>query len=158
MKRVRYMIGAAGVVPVLGLVTPAAYATVRAPYAPKDSGKSVSLHQGARPLLTCGHNHIVFASTSNNLLFGQIGYSGQTCIHSQWAQLNKRQSGLTERVRYYSGGGAMEATYWRGGHFTTSQTTFFSSVQNIDGREACQALVANSNHNDVKYGPVCEKI
>jgi hypothetical protein len=156
MKRVRYAIGAIGVAPVLGLIIPAANAMAAVPQISKNAGKSVSLGHGERPLVNCGHNHTKFASGSGLFAGGQIGYSGTTCIHSQWAELDKFQAGLTERVRFYSGAGALERTTWQAGHDIDNQFTFFSSVPNLNGRMACEALVANSNHNDVKYGPVCE--
>jgi hypothetical protein len=154
MKKVRYALGAVGAVPALGLMLPAANAMPAAPHVTKGASKTVSLGHGSRPLVGCGHGHTKY--TQKGPLGGQIGYSGTTCIHSQWAILYKKQTGLTERARFYSGGGYLERTTWQAGKISTSHTTFFSSVPNLNARQVCEALVANGNHNDVKYGPVCE--
>jgi hypothetical protein len=154
VKRLRYVIGAVGAAPALGLMVPAAHATAATRHAPGDARKTVSLRHGQTPLISCGHGHTKY--TQHGLLGGQIGYSGTTCIHSQWADLDRHQTGLTERIRFYSAGGSMLATRWQAGKFRTSQTTYFSSVPNLNAHEVCEALVANGNHNDVKYGPVCE--
>jgi hypothetical protein len=154
MKKVRYALGAAGMVPALGLLTPAANATVAATHSPRDGAKTVSLHHTNTPLVSCGHNHTKHARAG--ALDGGIGYSGTLCVHSEWAELSKFQTGLTERVRFYSGGGYKELTTWQAGHDIDNQFTFFSSVPNVYAHMVCEALVANGNHNDVKYGPICE--
>jgi hypothetical protein len=153
-KKVRYALGAAGAIPTIGLLTPAANATAAISHSPRTGAKTVSLRNTNEPLVQCGHNHA--KHTSHGLLVGGIGYSGTLCIHSQWAELDKWQTGLTERVRIYSGGGYLERTTWQAGKDIDNQYTFFSSIPNSYGHQVCEALVANSNHNDVKYGPVCE--
>jgi hypothetical protein len=128
-----------------------------APRTQKNPSKSVSLKHDKTPLINCGHNHAETVSSDGGLFQAHIGYSG-TCIHSQWALLNRKQAGLIERVRFYSVDGAVVATNWQTAKFISSRETFFSSIPNVTAHEACEALVAKSNHNDVKYGPVCETI
>jgi hypothetical protein len=154
VKKVRYAIGAVGVIPALGLMAPAANAAAAAPRVAGGASKTVALERGNAPLYSCGHGHTKYAQ--NGSLGGEIGYSGTTCIHSQWAELDHFQKGLTERVRFYSGAGTLETTNWQAGHDIDNQYTFFSSVPNLNAHKVCEALVANSNHSDVKYGPVCE--
>jgi hypothetical protein len=154
VKKVRYAVGAVGVIPALGLMVPAANAATAVPRVAGGAGKTVALERGNEPLYGCGHGHTKY--TGHASIGGQIGYSGTNCIHSQWAELFHYQTGLTERVRFYSGGGSLETTNWQAGHDIDNQYTFFSSVPNLNAREVCEALVANGNHSDVKYGPVCE--
>jgi hypothetical protein len=153
-KQVRYALGAAGVMPALGLLAPAANATAAVTHSPRSGTKTVSLLNTNEPLVNCGHNHAKHAS--NGPLAAGIGYSGTVCVHSQWAELDKFQTGLTERVRIYSGGGFLVRTAWQAGKDIDNQFTLFSSIPNSYAHKVCEALVANGNHNDVKYGPVCE--
>jgi hypothetical protein len=155
MKKVRYAIGAAGVAPALGLMIPAANAATTVTHAPKQATKTVSLAHGTIPLLTCHATHSKHALSAHANLDGTIWWSGALCVHEQQAFLYKHQTGLTERVRYYSGGGALEYTGWQAGHLGFTSTSF-SSHPSIYAHEVCQALVLNTNHNTVKYGPVCE--
>jgi len=154
MKKVRYALGAAGVVPALGLLIPAANATPVVTHNPRSGAKTVSLAHTNIPLVNCGHNHTKYAR--KGIFDGGIGYSGTLCVHSQWAELSKFQTGLTERVRFYSREGYLERTTWQAGKDIDNQYTLFSSLPNSYAHMVCEALVANGNHNDVKYGPVCE--
>ena len=108
----------------------------------------------AAPLVTCGAIHFKDATGVSGHLKGQISYSHR-CIGGQEAYLNKRQAGLTERVRFYSVHGTRVLQTWRPGTIEAF-STYFVSFPNIYAYQVCQALVANSNHNDVKYGPACE--
>jgi len=157
MKKVRYAIGALGAAPALGLMIPAANATATTSHAPGNAGKTVSLQHANRPLVNCGHNHTKYAQSARKLFEAGIGYSGTLCVESQWGELLKFQTGLTERVRFYSTGGYLERTTWQAGKDIDNQYTWFSSLPNSYAHEVCEALVANGNHNDVKYGPLCEK-
>jgi hypothetical protein len=155
MKKVHYVVAAAGMAPALGLMMPIANAATGPAHTPKDAATVKPVKTVSKtPLVTCGSNHRSWASKGP--LQGIIYYSG-TCINTQVALLFRIQTGLTERVRYYSGGGYLEHTYWLGGTIHKSEgLTSFRSVFNNYAKKACEALVANSNHNDVKYGPVCE--
>lgn len=158
MKKVRAL-GLVAVAPTaVGLAFPAANAAA-VTHSPQNGSKTVSLQHGARapdvPLVTCGYGRVRDATSTGGHLREQISYSHR-CIGGQEAYLNKRQAGLTERVRFYSYNGARETSRWRPGTIEVS-STYFVSFPNIYAYEVCQALVANTNHNDVKYGPVCEK-
>jgi hypothetical protein len=165
MKKVRYVMGVAGLAPALGLAIPAAHAAPTAAKAQgNNAGKSVRLRAGragladhdAGPLVNCGSGHQHSAGSSGaGKLFGYITFSG-LCVHSQHASLNKAQTGLTERFRLYSGGGRLERTTWQAGKISDGET-YFQSKPNSYALNVCEALVANSNHNDVKYGPICMK-
>jgi hypothetical protein len=153
MKKVRYAIGAVGIAPALGLMmVPAANAATAVPHTAKDAGKTVSLELGRTPLLNCSGAHA--ASNVNNGLNGYIYHTG-SCVRSQQAILYHSQKGLTERIRFYSIHGARVRETWQPGAIFRGFTSFHS-VPNIKAHEVCEALVANSNHANVKYGPACE--
>lgn len=154
MKRVRYAIGAVGLTPALGLMLPAVTAAPGATHPPKKPFKTARLPRHAAPLVVCRSRSHAYASTTGPLS-GQTAFSG-VCVHFQGASLRKAQTGLTERVRFYSGGGRLESTKWNAGNID-SNNTYFSSSPNSFARKVCEALVANGNHADVKYGPVCER-
>ncbi len=161
MKKVRYAIGAIGAVPALGLVmTPAAHAApahAQAAQPARDAAKRVSLTQtgatgGVTPAITCGTANT--ATATANGLHALDKYTG-TCVHWQQAWISHSQTGLTEHVQFYSRYGTRIYQAWRNG--TIFVTTSFWSTANIAGAtRVCQTLVANANHADVKYGPVCE--
>ena len=156
MKKVRYAIGAAGVAPALGLMIPAANAATTVAHAPKNPAKTVSFEHGNKPDVKCGSNKIQGVFSANGRFHGAVNFSGVNCIHAQWASLNFAKTGLTERTRFYSGNGTLERTTYQAGRIFHSPTyTFWSSVPNLNALRVCQALVLNSNHNTVKYGPLC---
>ncbi|HEY5360641.1 MAG TPA: hypothetical protein VIJ82_23665 [Streptosporangiaceae bacterium] len=128
MKKVRYAAAAAvGMVPALGLMVPAANAATVVTHAPGSPGKTVSLRHRA-----------IRWSTAMPLIQNR-----QTTM--QGADLTHSQKGLTERTRFYSGGGRLEHTTWQAGHIFRGFTSWYS-LPNIYAHEVCQALVANSNH------------
>ena len=159
MKKVR-VAGLVGLAPtVMGLALPAAaHATAAVAHSPRNGAKTVSLARGgqaqASPLVACAYGHLKDATSTRGYLRGQISYSHR-CIAGQVGYLDKRQTGLTERARFYSANGTRVGQTWHGGDILTS-STYFLSFPNIYAYKVCQALVANSNHSDVKYGPVCE--
>jgi hypothetical protein len=155
MKRVRYAIGAVGIAPALGLMmVPAANAATAAPHTAKDAGKTVSLQHGRTPFLNCGGGTTTSNLAASDQLYGYIRHSG-LCVHSQQAIIYHSQKGLTERVRFYSIHGALVRTTWQAGHIFRGFTSFYS-IPNTTAHQVCEVLVANSNHNNVKYGPACE--
>ncbi len=168
MKKVRYAIGAIGAVPALGLVmTPAAHAApapAQAAHPARDVAKRVSLtHTGAAgvvtPAITCQTTTITTATA--NGLHGRAAHNG-TCLAVQSAWITHAQTGLTERVRVYNTHNSLVYTGWLHGRIYTSSNnslTAFGSSPNIPNvGKVCEALVANSNHNVVKYGQVCETV
>jgi len=160
MKKVR-VLGLVGVAPTaIGLAVPAANAAAAVTHSPRDGAKTVLLWHGDAPqvpLVNCGAGRHQRATSTHGHLTGSIMYSGR-CINFQSASLNTPQRGLTERTRFYSRDGTLERTTWQEGHIHYfGGYTSFKSYPNLNAYEVCEALVANSNHNNVKYGPVCEK-
>jgi hypothetical protein len=152
MKKVRCAIAAAGMAPALGLIMPAANAATLSTHAPKAAKPAKTVSNA--PLVSCGSKQITGGIKSP--LQGYIYHSG-LCVNTQVAELFKIQTGLTERVRYYSGSGYREASYYLGGTLHKSEgLTSWKSAFNNYAATVCEALVANGNHNDVEYGPVCE--
>ena len=70
--------------------------------------------------------------------------------------LDHEQTGLTERIRYYSYNGTRVLQRYIGGNIYNGITSW-TSFPGVYAYQVCEALVANGNHNDVRYGPVCEK-
>ena len=154
MKKVRTL-GVVGLAPAAIVATiPAANAAIMPPRSPGNAVKTVSLESGMRPLVNCGNRHNNSTVSADGHFRAIIEYSG-VCVWGQAAKLFKRQTGLTERVRFYSGGGALERTTWQAGTISGSQT-IFSSLPNMNAHKVCQALVENSHRSVVKYGPLCE--
>lgn len=157
MKKVRYLLGAVGAAPALGLLIPAANAAAPAAQTTHgNAGKTVSVDQGRTPRANCAANETNTGQSADGWVTGLLYYSGNICVYLQAAFLHKRQTGLTERTRYYSGGGKLERTTWQAG-LLSGTSTIFSSKPDMYAHEVCMALVANNNHNDVKYGPECLK-
>ena len=158
MKKVR-AIGLAGLAPmVMGFALPGANAAAAATHSPRNGTKTVSLLQSERtqaPLAGCHYGRAQYATSTHTHLTAHISYSHR-CIDMQRAILDRDQTGLAERTRYYSYNGARELQTYTGGNLLNGSTSW-TTFPEIFAYEACQALVANSNHNDIKYGPVCEK-
>ena len=158
MKKVRYVIGAVGVAPALGLMMPAVNAAAAVTHTAKKEGKTVSLvHSRPDPggvRRVCGGGHSKHAT--KGIFEGFVFYSG-TCIHETEGILGKSQTGLSMRTRLYSTGGGKNYSHFVPGSIVGGATCFFNVTNKVD-HEACEALVATNNHGDVKYGPVCETL
>lgn len=159
MKKVRTL-GLVGLAPtVMGLAFPAADARAPATHSPRTGAKTVSLWQGGQPrtapLASCTYGRAKYATSTHAHLTAHISYSHR-CIDKQEALLDHDQTGLTERTRYYSFNGARELQTYTGGNLLNGSTSW-TTFPEIYAYQVCQALVANSNHNLVRYGPVCEK-
>jgi hypothetical protein len=159
MKKVRYAAGAIGMAPALGLMlAPAAQAAPAQGHPVQNVGKRVSLTHPRREMAAADCGSYSFNSKAAGGLGATVFFSGH-CVGYQEAFLDGRQSGLTERVRYYNAAGArIDQSFW-GGHFDQFSgkwyTEFNRSVSVGGVYNTCFALVANGNHSDVKYGPVC---
>jgi hypothetical protein len=101
---------------------------------------------------TCQVFNSVGAISTHREFLGGIGFAGN-CVHFQGGTLNHSQTGLTERVRFWTSG-RMTKQVRLGGLISGGYTTF-GSYPNYDAQEVCEALVANGT-STVKYGPVCE--
>jgi len=154
MKKVRLMVGALGalgVTPALGVIAPTANAATA--HTPRENTKTVSLNHrspapNVNPLCVISHR-----SGHDGNFGATISYSAGGCIGRQVGVLFKEQTGLTARIRDYVDKTRTYQAYI-GGVIASGRTTF-SDRNSVPGYQACLALVANSNHNDVKYGPVC---
>jgi len=157
------MIGFAGIAPTVAMAlapTAAAQAAVTQPAKPTAKTVSLGTRAAVRPLLSCTgtyHSKSGVGDDDNTRVSGGIQWTGTQCIDAQWFHLQVRQTGLTERVRFYSAKGALEYTAWLHGTLVYSTTSFFSSP-NLYAHKVCAALVANSNHNDVKYAGLCYSV
>jgi hypothetical protein len=96
----------------------------------------------------------VSASGNGEFLFYANGsYSPPGCVIFQQGTLTHRQTGLTERVRFYNAAGDRIAQYKRGGTILIDSTFWWSSPYQGDTVYAWGALVKNGT-SDVQYGPV----
>lgn len=148
MKKVYYALGAIGAAPVLGAY-PAANAVAATAHV---SGKAVQ----KAPAFTCGASREA-SNTRSSHYHAAVYYSGMNCIHFQSFWILGRRTGLTERIRYYSGKGALLHSDYIGGTLGSAYTNW-GSYPNFNATKTCQAIVPNSNHNKVLYGPLCETI
>ncbi len=163
MKKVRYAAGAIGVAPALGLMlAPAAQAAPAQGHTARSDVKRVSLTHpsaGNTATSTCTGTFNNLTTRNNGAGFGASLYHTGRCVSFQRAILNHQQAGLTERVRYYNVAGTRIFQSFNFGHFVSTsglRLTFFSTYPYVSpANNVCFALVANSNHNDVKYGPIC---
>lgn len=158
-KTVRLAVGALGGASVLSLIAPMTTANAAAgsgQAARGATGKSVALMHNAavRPDAECYTNG-ASPGHGNNGLYGAISFNG-TCVGYQEAQISHWVTGLTERVRFYNGS-TLELTKWvNPGTKSSYGGTLFHSSPVVHATEVCEALVPNSNHNVVYYGPACE--
>jgi hypothetical protein len=147
VKRVR-LFGAAAtaVTGILGIPGAAIAAT---------SGHRYPLHlhvPGKNPATDCPVNAQTSALSTHRHLLGGIGFAGE-CVAWQGATLDHSQTGLTERVRFYTSGKQTRQVRLPG--LVSDGHTFFGSYPKYNATFVCQALVANGT-SKVQYGPVCE--
>jgi hypothetical protein len=133
MKKVRYAAGALGTIPALGLTMPTANAMT------------------AVPQVTCGARQKV---TAHNGSFYNYTFHSGTCIAFVSGVLHHSQAGLTMRTRVYSVAGFKIFSKYVGGTIVFNSTDFQQTI-NLYGYKTCVALVENSHHSIVKYGPAC---
>jgi len=172
MKKVRYMIGAAGVLaltPALGAFTPAAHAATTRTAAP-NSGKTVSLNHRttatAQPGLSSPCDlHITNPTITGkgaNMLSGFAIHGGRhvnSCVFGTKAVLWHSQTGLRMRTRLYRSGKQIHQGFVKGTiDQILGQTSFQSGHLSIDATQACEALVYSTQRSKVAFGPVCENI
>jgi len=161
MKKVRYMIGAAGVLamtPAFGALTPAASAAVTAHTAARHSGKTVSLNQHTTPAFVCPAQSVKKAHSGTGVNKFSVTAAGvfdqlTPCIGFTGASLAHAQNGLKLRVRTYTNG-VQKSWGLVGGH-QNNRNTIFSRTLNAHADKICDALVYESATKDVAYGPVC---
>jgi hypothetical protein len=166
VKKMR-LVGAAAVAPALaaGFAAPAALAAPSHPSHDRGSsatGKRVRLltaqHHATAAAAYCSydvdHRATMDLGASG---YAEISYNGgllcSTSVHLLGTHRN-----LEMRTRVYAGPGAKNgiASNLQHGGVRAGSTYFshwFSSLPG--GKVACVAVVASTNRNDVKYGPVC---
>jgi hypothetical protein len=164
MKKVRYMIGAAGMLamtPALGALTPAANAAA-AHAAARHSGKTVSLNQHTTtPAVSrCGFLSNLSAHTGHgaNELQGWAFFSNSTgqCVDYTKGDVRHSQTGLDMRTRLYRNGTRVYQGYAKGD--ANPLGTHFSAQPRVVAGQACEAVVYSTDKGRVAYGPVCENI
>jgi hypothetical protein len=169
MKKVRLAIGIGAVgtaAPALGMMAaPAAHAA--SPPGAHAATPFVRTHfygthraTSATPDVQCGVTFSGSRFSPNGELYGGILYggwnaAGSGCVAFQLARLDKRQTGLAERIRFRSLNGSLKLQKFIAGTISGS-ATYWNSYPNYYAHQVCEALVANGNHNNVVYGPVCE--
>jgi hypothetical protein len=163
MKKVRYLAGAVGVVPVLGLAAGNAAAAVTHPLA--DKGKAVSL----APLRGFnGFRSAVFnysdcpaprgSTTAHNsygleeFLYGQRDHS---CISRVNAYMKGNFTNLDMRTRYYNTNmGKIGDDHFNTGKLESGYTVWAHTTA-VNAAKACIELVWASTHNDAGFPAVC---
>lgn len=148
MKKVRLAVGSA--MAAAGLMA----VPVAAAHAAGTEGKATpgNAPGALHPNAACGVANSTEAFSPNLGFYAYIAFDGE-CVHYQGAVLTHAQTGLTERVRFYTSG-RLTATYRNAG-LIKSGHTLFASYPNLDATMVCQALVANGT-STVKYGQECE--
>jgi hypothetical protein len=150
MKKVRFAVGALGVVPALGLAAPALAGTTPAP---ATTGKTVSMIPNAP---TCNARN----TGSYNLgMSGHIVYSRDNgCIGSVYGRIaiQNPPTGLWMRVRFNANGRTIKHNMNKHGHIGY-HSIHWSSNPNYTGiQQVCEAVVPAAASSRVLYGPVCE--
>lgn len=159
MKKVRLAIGAA--VPALGIVAmPTAHAATLTPRTPtahlQPAANFHLMGHGKTPgtLVDCPLFSNRTAHSTHLHLVGSIIFS-DSCVAIQQAFLDKRQTGLTERVRFYDKDGERTLQRFNAGFFDGKKTVWNSTPETY-AANVCQAIVYNGTSN-IAYGPVCER-
>lgn len=151
MKKVHMIVGAAAtIVGTLGIPAAAAAAATTSS-GPKRTA-SFRFPGAVVPAATCPIDASHTALSTRGEMLGGIGFAGE-CVAFQGVTLNHEQTGLTERVRYYTSGRLTRTVRLAG--LISGGYTFWGNYPNYTATEVCQALVANGT-STVKYGTVCE--
>jgi hypothetical protein len=168
MKKVRYLIGAAGALamtPALGALTPAAQAaTAHTAYtghtAAISSSNTTSAGQSSTsPAVSlCGFlsNSSRHTGTGANQFQAWAFFSNPTgqCVYATKARLYHSQTGLELRTRLYRNGKRVFQGY-RHGSAIPIHTNFSDRPIRVIAQQACEALVYSTDRAKVAYGPVC---
>ena len=151
MKKVRLAVGSAMAAAGL-LAVPAATAHATETGGKTAAGNGHDVPGMLHPNAACGVENSTDAFSPNLHFYAYIAFAGE-CVHYQGAVLTHEQTGLTERVRFYTSG-RLTKTYRNSG-LIKSGDTLFASYPNYTATMVCQALVANGT-STVKYGQECE--
>jgi hypothetical protein len=162
MKKVRYLAGAVGVAPVLGLMMQPGNGAAAVTHPSADKGKTVSLaHIKALNIGDCRNPSEDLVSSSRGFHGTVYGTLGASCISLVYGALGGRHEDLDMRTRFYS----LNNKKIGGDHFNhffsyspIANTTTWYHTTTTDAFRACIALVLAANHNSVKHGPICGSI
>lgn len=153
MKKVRYLMGAMGAAPALGLMMPAGNATAVTSHSPANKGKTVSLASAHRRQVgDCppprGHTS---NGTLANLLRTVFGTIDGNCVSFVGALWDGKHTSLDMRTRFYQFGGKVGGDHFNVGNSNTPApgvTSWKHTISQRGASEACVALVqASANHN-----------
>lgn len=154
MKKVRYAVGAVGLLPAAGLLAPTATAASTQPSA--TTGKSVRLLHRVTVAAPCNARN---AHSSSHFIRGYISYSRDNgCIGFVEGHFYHSADSQTElRVRFYAGGVQVGPTRYVHGtiHRSHTSVTYKSSPFVKSIQQACEAIVFSSTHGQIT-GAVCE--
>ena len=156
MKKVRLAIGAVAAIPAMAMMVTTANAatTANATTRAKSATSTKYIPQThARPLTACGSASERDADSTKGA-WGTIIFTG-SCIRYQSIHLAFEKAGLAERIRFRNKANDIIASKFIAGHYKSGGTQWDSSP-NTHAYEVCEALVANSNHNTIEYGAICE--
>jgi hypothetical protein len=160
MKKVRYLAGAAGLAPVLGLMMPPGNAAATVTHAPTYKGKTVSLPHlkvaHPRNLGDCLSSTRTSSQSPEGILGFMFGTPFHSCIGYVSAALHGGHTQLDMRTRFYNRAG----TKIGGDHFNTayhgsSGWTSWKHTTKVNAWTVCIALVEASANHTRKYGDVC---
>jgi hypothetical protein len=156
MKKVR--LAAIGV-PALGMMVMPAVAHATTTPTPDAHGTLTQGTQGKRagikPDVVCLQTSSRSTQTATGIFRGSIGFTG-TCVARVSARLGYARTGLAERVRFWDAGQKMVAEKFTGGVINGDAIYYLSYPDIFANKSVCEAIVPNSNHDVVKWGPVCE--
>lgn len=163
MKRVRYVLGAVGAAPALGLMMPNAAATVD--HAPKGSTKTVSLAHSKMELSGCtGTDRSTGAGgpPGHSLVESAFHTPSTGCIGGARGTILPKSTGLDMRTRVYSIVGTTKTKVYSnfvGGTIKSKSTTWWQGIHRIFGgskQQVCGAIVSASHHSaPPRFGPAC---
>jgi hypothetical protein len=150
-KKVRYAVGALGVMPALGLAAPAVAATNASP---ATAGKTVSLVP-SHP--ACNARN---AGNYSLGMSGHIVYSKDNgCIGSVYGRIaiQNPPTGLWMRVRFYANGHSLHHNMNKHGHIGYHSIHWSSNPYLTGVQQVCEAVVPADASTRVLYGPVCQQ-
>src|ERR1700722_19024506 len=165
MKKVRYIVGAMGLAPVVGLgIMPAAHAAT-VTQMPNKNAKTVSLTHvrgPESPLTTCGSSHHKTSqiSSATNEFLEDVTYSngGNGCMKEVTGTLAVWGASYSMRTRVYSKpNGSKVLSKFVGGSKNIFDNAVFKQTVEKHAEQACVALVWSSNHaneHTVLAGPI----
>ena len=164
-KRVRYAVGAAGIVPAMGLVLPgAAMAATQAPVqaAPARAMASSGNVKVVRAAAACAGRYAIHDHAGN--FYIEVWHTPSTaCVGGVNASLrNTSRSGLVLRTRAYSYSGTRKARWlssYAGGTIAprAKEITYYQGIHQVrvHPEQVCAAIVYASDHNKTYAGPLC---